>query len=409
MIKNTKVHIKMLFHFFSHWVSIKVLPVAIIATLVSCSNYAKLYKRGITDIEEFSGSVKYETVFDLIIVPVEMNGETYRFLFDTGAPNVISKELKEALNLKPITYGQVGDSQGNSQSLGYVKLPTLQIGGVGFSNTVALTADLKLSPEINCLNIDGILGANLMKLAFWKIDFKKQELFFSSDKQGLIPVNDQPYILPFLIKTSFTPVVSLTVNNTQIKHVTFDTGYAGYLSLGGVMPEPDSILAHSFGYGSSGLYGSNFDTVLFVNTQLQIDSFSQNIIAKYEKGNTKKLLGINFMSQFTLILDWELNQVEFYVDSLEEQSNESYGFSPKWLNNKLIIGTLHQEFLPIKNGLKVGDEIKIINQWDFSEPSLETYCDMIIALRSKTVKMINIVLIDGREYSFALEDISTKD
>jgi len=382
----------------------KYLLLVAIAILSSCANYSKLYKKGNSVATEFNGSIEYQTVFNLIIVPVTINGETYRFLFDTGAPMVISKELQEKLQLKPITSGRVGDSQGNHQNLEYVELPTMQLGGVGFTNSVAITADLKLSPEIGCLNIDGILGANLMRLAFWKIDFENAQLVFSSNKQNLNLPKDSAIILPFLTKATFTPVVNLTLNKKEIKNATFDTGYAGYFSLSSKYLEgSDSVLNTSYGYGSSGLYGSNFDTVFYANSTLQVSSFQQKAIVNYDKGKTKKLLGIEFMSQFVLVMDWELNQMEFYLATAETIDNTTYGFSPKWLDGKLIIGTLHKGSAPEVNGLQIGDEIKSLNHWDFSDPDINTYCEMLISLKSKDVKNITLVLKDGREFSFRKE------
>ena len=37
--------------------------------------------------------VKYEFINELIIIPVEIEGEKYRFLFDTGAPNFITNKF----------------------------------------------------------------------------------------------------------------------------------------------------------------------------------------------------------------------------------------------------------------------------------------------------------------------------
>ena len=37
--------------------------------------------------------IQYESVYDKIIIPVTINGKNYRFLLDTGAPNLISNEV----------------------------------------------------------------------------------------------------------------------------------------------------------------------------------------------------------------------------------------------------------------------------------------------------------------------------
>ena len=59
------------------------------------------------------------------------------------------------------------------EELEYVLLPKVTVGCVDFLNTGAAIADLKRSSVIACLNVDGIIGANLMQKAIWQIDYEK--------------------------------------------------------------------------------------------------------------------------------------------------------------------------------------------------------------------------------------------
>src|SRR5690554_2731746 len=67
---------------------------------VACTNFSKIYNSGSITSSNYYSEVIYETRLDLIILPVQIRGETYQFLFDTGAPNVISNELSEILQVK---------------------------------------------------------------------------------------------------------------------------------------------------------------------------------------------------------------------------------------------------------------------------------------------------------------------
>ena len=375
-----------------------------------CTSISKLYNSGSVEPGEFYGRTTYETVFDLIIIPVEINGKRYRFLYDTGAPMVISEELRDKLELNSINQGNVSDSQGKRNKLDYVWLDKLTIGGVDFLKTGSLVADLTQAPEINCLQIDGILGANLMKLAVWKIDNKNKRMYFASSKEKLnIPESDR-LVISFATKRTFTPVVDLTVNDsTSIKRVTFDTGYGGYLSLSGnYFDSTQTVSEKSYGYSSTGLYGSSFDTVLKVKTKMSISDFSQQAPVVYSAAKGKNLLGMDFLNQFDVVLDWNTKTVELYPTELKAPKLKTFGVTPKWNEDKLIVGTVSKGSLAEKDGVVVGDVIVKLNRWNFREPHLDMYCDMMLELHAKKAAVLNIELEDGRSYTFTKETLTGK-
>lgn len=378
----------------------KLLAVLIAVTfLLGCTNFSKLYKAGAVGSSQFYSEVNYDSTLDLIFVPVEIQGETYRFIFDTGAPNVISKELRDKLALKSKGNGKVGDSQGNSDKLGVVKLDTVSIGGVYFYDTSALVADLNHAVELSCLKVDGIIGANLMKFAYWKIDAKNRVLTLSSNldtlKQGL----SNPHILQFEAKKTFTPKVGMLLNDSLVENMTYDTGSGGYISLGNTMiPTTKDFIAEFSGYGSTGLYGSNLDTIRYGKISVGLDSLYQTGIVEYSQSNKKKLLGMEYLKQFVQVLDWELNQITLYPDELVTQKYNRYPVSPRWVDGVLIVGGLNTDTVIHSFGLSIGDTIKMLGDRDFENVDVSAYCDILTladSLKSDTLKM---ELIDGRRY-----------
>ncbi|MCB0622040.1 MAG: aspartyl protease family protein, partial [Saprospiraceae bacterium] len=63
----------------------------------------------------FSETISYEEVGGLIVVEAKLGGATRRFLFDTGAPNLISKELAREIGAVVHTRQRVRDSQGKAE------------------------------------------------------------------------------------------------------------------------------------------------------------------------------------------------------------------------------------------------------------------------------------------------------
>ena len=87
--------------------------------------------------------IQYESVYDKIIIPVTINGKNYRFLLDTGAPNLISNEVMKELNSVSTKNINVNDANNLNQTMQSVVIPKIEIGNLTFEGQVALVFDLK--------------------------------------------------------------------------------------------------------------------------------------------------------------------------------------------------------------------------------------------------------------------------
>src|SRR5690606_3325537 len=108
------------------------------------------------------------------------------------------------------------------EDLEYVILDEITIGCVNFLNTGAAIADLKRSSVIACLDIDGIIGANLMQKAIWQIDYQNQVLRVSNTLNSFNIENGKH--IQFNQKFTGTPIVDVNLNGVVAKNVTIDTG-----------------------------------------------------------------------------------------------------------------------------------------------------------------------------------------
>jgi hypothetical protein len=173
--------------------------VALAATLLSgCYTKSSTYLFSLGDGPEeiYQDSIAFTRQSRLIIFPVTIQGKTYRFLFDTGAPMVVSEELAKTLKMKRVSRKSVGDSQGKREKLNYVRMDEITVGHKSFTNLTAIVADLKRAPAINCLNIDGIVGGNLMRMAIWDIDYEKEVMYFTNDFEHFEP-DTNAFVMPF--------------------------------------------------------------------------------------------------------------------------------------------------------------------------------------------------------------------
>lgn len=336
----------------------------------------------------------------LMIIPVDIEGETYRFLFDTGAPNVVSTELSERLKLKKSRSIKTVDSQGNESLLDYVKVQKINISGAAFVNTTAAVADLKQAEAIACLNIDGLIGANLMRKAFWQIDSQKNVIRIASDFDQLTrPVNG--YIVPFTTQVTGTPLIHLKIGQVDVKKLTMDTGSVGFLSTdsesyNGLKSE-NQILAERSSYGASsvGLFGtSENDTIRQVLVkELSMGNLSVAGQVIDMKRSKSSLLGMSFLRNYLVTIDWKNNLVYLYPQGeFQNAYAESFGISLFKEGDKMVVSLIADGSSAQQQGIKVGDVVLRVNDVDVAHTTLEEYCKIIKLVRVKEVETLQIVL-----------------
>ena len=258
----------------------------------------------------------------------------------------------------------------------------MNIGSVNFINTGAIIQDLNSSDIMECINLDGIIGANLMKESFWKINYENQTITLTNDisKLGIL---DEYKSLKFKAKISSTPLVNLSINGIEIKNITFDTGSNGQITLSqNIYHElkKDSLLNSTFIKGST-TYGINgkakSDTTYFAKIKnFRIGEISlNNKILKFRKHSD--IIGTGFLKNFNVILDWKNKKIYLKkVKNYDYNSIRDFGFNPDLIDNKLFVGAIFNNS-DSDGKLEIGDEILEINKTNFEKFSKLDFCELI--------------------------------
>ena len=156
-------------------------------------------------------------------VEVMVNGQgPFVFGFDTGAQAAprIDASLVEKLNLKATGEVQATDTSGrNPQASATVKLDSLSIGTLRFTDVTAVSRNYKNSPRP--LKVDGILGLNLFAEYLVTLDFPGKKLRL---EKGELPKADGAEVLDYKNDAGITQV-ELSVGDKKIK-AHLDTGNA---------------------------------------------------------------------------------------------------------------------------------------------------------------------------------------
>ena len=388
----------------------KYLNYGVISTLIllfcGCSGLrmVSLMKKGEVIQTNFLTEFTYEDRMGLIIIEASINGQPFNFLLDTGAPNVISTEVASKLNLKAKLNRNTGDSQGKKNSLEYVQLDKVTIGGIDFLNTGAAVADLTQSNEIACLEIDGIIGANLMRKALWQIDYQNKQIRISNALDSLLLTDGHE--VTFTSTLTGTPKISMMLNNALVEDITVDSGSNQGFSFSKKSYEDvlaiDSTIhvLKAYGNSTSGLYGAgqNDTTYLAICPTAEIGGLSlQNQLVAFRE-NGSVTLGNEFFENYVVTYDWSQSKITFSsAQEFDNSTFNSFGFKYFFKDDKLIVNEMVSNSSATKSGLQMGDHIIELGGRNYKEIQLTDWCELIRSNRFHEIDTVEIKVLRENE------------
>ena len=347
----------------------------------SCSiKWTDALKLGEIGVEEFHETVNTEVKLGLIFIPVEIDGKMYRFLFDSGAPFSISQKLQDRMEYEAISRGHIVDSDKNRTKVEYVQVDTLLIGGIPFINQTAFVGDFESNPIIGCLEVDGIIGSNLMRHCNWTIDYQNKEIAISSDSRS--ESMDGEEAIPFRSDKQFNIRVDMKMGGLAINNLRIDYGSNGTLSL------PDDVFStlrkkgeigqtyNEVGVRASGLIGEPVSinrSVTYVDTlrfgHLAIDSLEI-------RSGGKGLIGTEILSRYVVHIDWEDRNL--YLEEFDSISKSllTYGFKVGYSDQKeLYVLSVIENSIAFELGIQPDMQLTALDTLNFLEN--HSFCDYI--------------------------------
>jgi len=372
----------------------------ILSTTTISAQGKKFFKSGEVKLQNPVEKINLRYANDLPFVQVSINGKPYNFLFDTGAPTVISTAVYTELGLEKKHTAKVKDSQKNKQEQIFTILPEMVVDKAVFKNVGAIVMDFSVS-ELSCFKIDGILGANQMAKLFWKINYAENSLEASEDLAQFNPA-DYDIVIPFSPRPQKTPVVETDLQGKKID-LTFDTGFSGRLKIidGAYDAQKALKSIEVYGTNSVGAYGAAKPApgYIFRTAALPLGNkiFPNEIIAT---GNAS-LVGNDFFKNFVFILDWSGNKIYMKQIKNEPAKLESFGFGYRFIDSKPTVAFVFQEE---NYPLRVGDTIISINNVNLNNLDKDGACHYFINRVENGQKTIDLkIRREGKEMQVRLE------
>lgn len=370
------------------------------STLTVYAQSKKFFTKGEVELQHPVEKVNLRFENNLPFVQVNINGKFYNFLFDSGAPTVISSAIYNELKLKKKYRRSIGDSNKRRQQQIFTELPEMTVDQLVFRNVGAVVLDLN-SAELGCLKVDGIIGANQMAKLFWRINYTENSLE-AARELSYFDVKDYPAVLPFEAKSQKTPVIKMPLFGKDVE-LTFDTGFSGRFEITETNfdPQKASRKIETFGTRSTGAFGAakpvagaifRMDSLALGNTV-----FHDEIIST----GTTDLLGNEFLRDFSFILDWKNNKIYLKRIRNSPARLESFGFSYRFVDQKPVVAfVFQQDHFP----LKIGDSIISINNVVLDHLDREAVCYYFMNRVERDQKNITVkIKRDGRILDFNLD------
>jgi hypothetical protein len=240
----------------------------------------------------------------------------------------------------------------------YGVIDSLFLGNILFSQIGAVIMNTGLVHYFSCMNVDGIIGMNMIRLCNWKIDYNNDKFVFQSVDSSFQQANAQK--IPFQIMRG-VPKVAWYVNGKKYSF-TIDTGKNGIEIGVPELPQSAVIFRKTIGYNSFGLHGisQNDTTRSFLCDISDSLGFSLKNIAFEQSPSTQTLIGTGFFKKYFSSISLDFKSKYLLAEPINSVSKQItvYAFTPMQKEKHLLVGSVEVS----ESKISVGDTILQINE-----------------------------------------------
>lgn len=341
----------------------------------------------------FTQTIDFDYVNKWIVLNVKVDGSDreYPFIFDTGAPTVVSNLLLNDLkpqNYRVLTSGKDRDTT-NAFSNKMLVLNSLSIGDVVFKEVGCLEMQTEKWDMLNCISAYGIIGCNVIKSCGFQIDYLSKRLTLTDRLQDL-PNYSSIEWLNYRTNGQETPIIAAKINDSINVELLFDTGMSGSITINSHelyqrANSSSTIKKVAKSLSIPNLYIRGETETIYKSLTLNPDRFSffssnhpNEILVRVNDLPGRKYdgtIGNGYFENYNITLDYNRKRVGFIPNSETDTLIPStFGFSTFLNKNSLLIGSIYEGSEAQTAGLCPGDEILKYNDHIIAELPADTYC-----------------------------------
>ena len=357
----------------------KILPLIVLA-FYATSIFAQFHQGKIKQ-KDYLQKIPYQKIQGVVIVPVTINGNVYRFAFDTGATTfAISDKICKELNLEVIRQINAVDASGETDKIRFVLLPEIDLQGITFQNIpgVIFPEKSETTKFAECFGVDGVVGSNMLRNSVVQFDEQNKQIIIANDIKSVMPQQNGCKKVKLSCKKS-APYFKITLQkgaHKAVYSVLFDTGDSdGFftLALNKLNSRVANIIAESegsFSMGVHGVYKKQKHILLSVpNIEIGVTTFNNVIVTTTNSSHSR--IGTKLLEYGKVTLDYK--RKHFYFEPLDSINTNKPVENPLTFystvqNEKIVVGHIWDKQLEAQ--LNLGDEVLSINGIDIQSKNL---------------------------------------
>ena len=328
--------------------------------------------------KNYADTIPIEFENHRIIVPVEIEGKKYRFLFDTGATQGALFTSGKIPVLREVGNVISYDINRHSDSLRVVQLPAIRMGHLTIDGYLCVV----LSSGPMSRAYDGVIGFDLVNKGLCcKIDTENKRLILTDQKKFF--AEEQGYKVKYKLR-NFVPCVWVSPFMRHYDQVIFDTGFQNLYAMGRKSFQTHiyksrhvaaQVEGKAVGQHTIGVHGvENADTIYFLALdRMNLGDFTfRDVHIITQEGSSH--IGSELFDYGTLIINPFKKRLLFQPHNksgVVTVANEQFQMAVVPYQNLPMIGLIRENSDAYARGLRRGDIILKVDGHDI--PSMAVF------------------------------------
>ncbi|OLF75454.1 hypothetical protein AWH62_06460 [Maricaulis sp. W15] len=305
-----------------------------------------------------------------LFVPAAANGIEQEFIFDTGSPTILSRQLADQLGLEPLGQNTGFDANGNPVTMDIVQLDQLVIGHTVFRDVPVLVFDFSSLATGGCLIGGGVIGSEILPGSVWRIDAQSETLTIAATTDAL--ADHDPDLSGRLHDFGYphAPIIDYQLGEISDRAL-FDTGSADAITLFARVAESASARARMVpgslqrGEGqegeSAGGRGPTGPLARFSLREFELSGQALPTAPATIRAVPPTLLGAGWLSSHVITLDYAGANIFFEARPEPAEPRVDAGYAIAWVDDHAEVVQLFEGSAAAQAGLRLGDHVVRLN------------------------------------------------
>ena len=296
-----------------HWLSTSLIVFMMLALGMALPASGQYFSKMSIKERNFCDTIPIEFHRGRILIPVEIEGRTHQFIFDTGSSVGLMFTDRAVSLRKKFGFTFVNDAANIVRLNSVKRIPEMHVGHITVRNyRVILTPGQSMvNTEYDCQQIVGCIGSDLIsKRRAVKIDTEKG-IMVITDLQGVFD-REEGFRIPFKEDVR-VPYLQVSTRADKTRWCMFDTGFSGFLDVRRKDITEADTLDTAIGSVKAGIYGKTDDERLML---LRLDSLRvgdcvfRQVTTNLQSAN-EYVLGSSVLKFGSMVIDYSTHQMIF--------------------------------------------------------------------------------------------------